>query len=82
MRNLWTTLAGAGVQDRRISSHARHVLFLNTIVLLILFLILQNLLLVAYYDVATLPVTGVLVAHFRNRPAIPWCCDLSLRHSE
>ena len=64
MRNLWTTLAAAGLHDRGITSHDRHILFLNTIVLLILLLITQNLLLVAYYDVATLPVTGVLVAHF------------------
>jgi hypothetical protein len=49
VHSLWTTLTNTGIVDRRTGSGARQILFLNTIVLLVLILIVQNLLLAAIY---------------------------------
>ena len=64
MRNLWVSLANTGIADRRNSSGARHIVFLNSVVLLILVLILQNLLLTVAHHPDTLPLSAAFVGHF------------------
>jgi hypothetical protein len=64
MKDLWTSLVNIGIIDRRNSRESKHIAFLNTIVLLVLLLIIQNSILSAFYHPSTLSLSLIFAGHF------------------
>jgi class 3 adenylate cyclase len=64
MKNPWTSLVNIGIVDRSNWRESRHVAFLNTIVLLVIILIIQNSIVTALYYPATRLFSFIFAAHF------------------
>jgi class 3 adenylate cyclase len=63
LRDLWSTLIRTGI-GARTATGTRQLLFLNTIVLLVLVLIVQNLLAASVYYPTTVLLIAILIGHF------------------
>jgi len=64
MKNPWTSLVNIGIVDRSNWRESRHIAFLNTIVLLVFILIIQNSIVTAFYYPVTRLFSLFFAAHF------------------